>query len=136
MKKVNFIVSIIIIFSVAIVGVLWFSDDTKENVYINESESYFNDFKVEGDKVHIICDITIENISNKDSKIKLKASFPDDVNSLLKQEELYGINIANQAGKFSIPANSQKMIQVDFIGDFAGTNVKHDRLLPKIAIEY
>lgn len=105
------------------------------SISLVKSESYFSDFNVKNQKVYLDCYITLKNISNTEKTVKLTASFPDDVNTgLLKESILPGLNKNNKESKFIIHPNSQKSFNVTFVGDFAGTIQRHERLLPKVNI--
>ena len=103
-------------------------------VFVSESKSFFSDFEVRNEKVAIRCEITLQNTFGSEYKVKLKAHFPDDVGKLLRQETLIAMDDNGDEAVFIIPAYSEKTFEVLFVGDFAGTNEKHDRRLPELEV--
>lgn len=135
MKKIRLIAcacSIVIIAIVTVFGII-----NKENVDLEiiKDESCFSDFNVENDKVYIKCELKIKNISSKNKTFTLNAILKDDVLiGLIKNENLQGFNTELTENKFIIDPKTSNTFSVIFIGDFAGTNRKHDRNLPPITI--
>lgn len=108
---------------------------TKPAIHLTKPESYFSDFEVVGQQVNIKCYVTLKNTFNENKTVELAALFPDDVRfGLLQSSTLSGVHLDSLEGRFAVPAKSQKAFEVLFIGNFAGTNRKHDRLLPEIEI--
>ena len=106
-----------------------------ENIIeIVKRESFYLNFTVEGNKVYIECELSVNNVAGKEVEVEFYAYFPDDVNSgLLKNERLKGYQKDKKTSKFFIPEGNKSIVIV-FVGDFAGINKKHDRALPKITI--
>lgn len=143
---------LIICFTVVLQAVALLSSCNKDtNLQIVEDISWFSDFIVDGEKVYIYCVVVINNPGNERRTFNLKAYFPDDVEpGLLKNSELQGyeasfdnsklftdltgddIELTN--GEFTIEKKERESYQVVFVGDFAGTKIKHNRLLPEIEI--
>lgn len=108
----------------------------KNAVSIVDSESWFSDFTVDNDKVYIKCEITLQNTADEKQKVKMAAVCPDDVElGLLKEEKIYAVDEQDKVKEFVINSNSGKSFNVVFLGEFAGTAEKSDRLLPEITIE-
>lgn len=115
-----------------------FADNSvnKAAVSVVNSESWFSDFTVENDKVYMKCHITLENTDNKEQRIKMAAVCSDDVeNGLLKEEKIYAVNKQDEVKEFVIKSNSTQSFDVVFLGEFAGTAQKSNRLLPEIIID-
>ena len=107
---------------------------TAENVILVEDSSSFVDFSVKDENVYIDCYITLKNNTNKQKTVYIKGDFTDDVEGrLLKDAELYVYD--GEKREFVIEPNSETRFDITFVGEFGGTNVKQDRLLPKITIE-
>lgn len=107
---------------------------SSNGVKIDKKQSFFSDFKVENEKVYIYCTLFIENLQDSQKTVELKATFEDDAkNGLLKNASLYGYATDKSTKNFKLHSGENK-IEVVFIGDFAGTNKKQDRLLPDIEI--
>lgn len=107
-----------------------------DTIFLEESKSYFSDFQVEGNQVKIKCYITLTNNFDVEKTVHLSAKLPEDVTiGLLKQEKVAALNEDGSQTAFLLPANSSKSFDVVFVGEFAGTNRKHDKLLPEIIIE-
>ena len=127
--------SIVFILLVFLIGVVVFIISIPK-IEIIKSKSYFEEFTVKNDKVTIECYLTIKNNSNKDQSINLSAYFPEDVKGgLLVNEKLYSIEDDDNKIAYTIPANKTVTYTVTFTGEFAGNNVKANRLLPKIEID-
>ena len=110
-----------------------FSCQAKE-IELNEEKSYFSDFKIENDKVYIYCTLFIENKSDAEKVISLNASFEKDVeNGLLKEALISGCSLDESTQKFQLQ-KGENQLDVVFIGEYAGADKKHDRLLPEIEI--
>ena len=105
-----------------------------KNVKLNEGKSYFSDFKIENDKVYIYCTLFIENKSDTEKVISLKASFEKDVeNGLLKEALVSGYSLDESTQEFQLQ-KGENQLDVVFIGKYAGADKKQDRLLPDIEI--
>lgn len=114
-----------------LIGVVNF---TKPKISIIEEESYYDSYKIEDNKVMIKCYITIDNRNNQDKIINIYGLFPEDAKGgLLKKEKL--IASVDTDTSFTLPSNDKKGFEVNFIGDYAGNNVKSNRMLPEIMIE-
>ena len=105
-----------------------------KNVKLNEGKSYFSDFKIENDKVYIFCTLFIENKSDAEKVISLKASFEKDVeNGLLKEVLVSGYSLDEGTQEFKLQ-KGENQLDVVFIGKYAGADKKYDKLLPDIEI--
>ena len=110
-----------------------FSCQTKE-IELNEEKSYFSDFKIENGKVYIYCTLFIENKSDTEKVISLKASFEKDVEiGLLKEALVSGYSLDESTQEFQLK-KGENQFDVVFVGAYAGADKKHDRLLPDIEI--
>ena len=115
--------------------VMLFSGCTQKNtVEIVKKESFYSDFTVEGNKVYIKCELAVDNSTGQEATVEFYADFPDDVNiGLLTSARLMGYQENGGTSEFSLAEGKQRVVVV-FIGDFAGTNQKHDRNLPNITL--
>ena len=110
-----------------------FSCQAKE-IELNEEKSYFSDFKIENGKVYIYCTLFIENKSDTEKVISLKASFEKDVEiGLLKEALVSGYSLDESTQEFQLK-KGENQLDVVFVGESAGADQKHDRLLPDIEI--
>lgn len=131
--KSKVIISLVSLFGCILVGVNCFFKSPLSIVY---QKSTFLDFYVVENKVNINCYVTIRNNSNKGAFVRLKALMPDEVKiGLLKEPVLYTENGVKNNEKLFVPNNTQKSFYVCFQGEFAGIEMKNDRLLPQIEIE-
>lgn len=106
----------------------------KNEISIDNDESFYSDFKIEDDKVYIYCNVLVKNPGNDNEKISLSGVFENDKKSgLLKKELLNGYSDDCETTEFNLKRGDNQ-IEVVFIGDYAGTNQKYDRLLPRIII--
>ena len=97
-------------------------------------KSSFSDYEVRDDRVTIYCEITVRNTYDRAQYFTLSADFPDDEGVLLKERTLYGADGDTGREVLEIDAGEEKTFTVLFIGNYGGTNVKHDRELPPITI--
>ena len=105
-------------------------------IYVDKSQSYFSDFEVEDDKVFIKCHVTIENTFEDEKTVTLSAILPEDVtNGLLKNETVKALEEDGSEMEFVLSPNMSNSFDVVFVGEYAGTNQKANRLLPEIYIE-
>lgn len=103
-------------------------------IKLDKEDSFFSDFKVEDDKVYIYCTLFIENQSDIEKNVVLKASLDNDAkNGLLKEAVIDGYSVDRSTKTFKLKAG-ENQIDVVFIGDYAGNEEKIDRLLPDIEI--
>ena len=108
---------------------------SNNRVVINKDESYFSSFEVIKDKVYIRCSVTVTNTYKAGQEFTLSANMIDDQkNGLLKEAEIYAYDEDDSIAEFSIEGHSQKTYDVTFVGDFAGTAAKQNRLLPDIEV--
>ena len=116
--------------------VLLASCKTTANISVDEENSWFSDYKVEDDKVYINCHIILKNTYDLEKTVNLSARLPEDAaNGLLKHEIIKAFNEDGTQAIFVLPPNASKSFDVVFVGEFAGNNQKHDRLLPEILID-
>ena len=105
-----------------------------KDIKLNEEKSYFTDFKIENNKVYIYCTLFIENKSDTEKVISLKASFEKDVEiGLLKEALVSGYSLDESTQEFQLK-KGENQLDVVFVGEYAGVDKKNDRLLPDIEI--
>lgn len=107
-----------------------------DDVYVDQENSWFSDFHIEADKVYITCHIELCNKSNART-VRLYGVFSDDVDTLVTESVLPGFitdDFDSNDNSFLL-APGEQAYDVTFIGTFAGTGQKNDRLLPQILIE-
>jgi len=106
----------------------------KREIRIDRNESFYSSFRIENNKVYIVCNVLINNPNIEAAKVTLSGLFENDVkNGLLKEALLPGYATDCETAEFNLEKGDNR-IEVVFIGDYAGTNQKHDRLLPEIRI--
>ena len=141
MKQLNFlkrILLLLLLIPMIMLSVACSADSptNKATVSVVNSESFFSNFTVDNDQVYIKCHITLQNTEDEEQRVKMAAVCPDDVeNGLLKSEKIYAVNKHDEVKEFVIEPNSTKSFNVVFLGEFAGTAEKSNRLLPEIIIE-
>lgn len=124
----------ILVFAV-IAALILHITNINESLEIVKGKSFFSDFYIQKGKVYIKCELTIINSSKNNKEFQLYAILKDDKKlGLLKEDNLKGYNKEITNDKFMIAKKTTKTFSVVFIGDFAGTNKKHDRNLPEIKI--
>ena len=108
---------------------------SEEAVYVDRAKSWFDDFSVDGDMVYLTCHITLCNAS-LDRTIRLYGVFPDDEGILVSESVLPGFvtdELDSDDNSFLL-ASGEDTFTVTFVGTYAGTQQKNDRLLPEILI--
>lgn len=108
---------------------------SEEAVYVDRAKSWFDDFSVDGDVVYITCHITLCNAS-QDRTVRLYGVFPDDEGILVTESVLPGFvtdELDPDDNSFLL-ASGEDTFTVTFVGTYAGTQQKNDRLLPEILI--
>ena len=134
MKK--YVYSLTILFLVVSMLMSFASCSRADQIYVDKSQSYFSDYEVEDDKVFIKCHITIENTFEDEKTVTLSAILPEDVtNGLLKNETIKALKEDGSEMEFVLLPNTSNSFDVVFVGEYAGTNQKANRLLPEINIE-
>ena len=104
----------------------------KNKIEIVKKGSFYSDFVVKGEKVYIKCELEVNNSTDDNAIVEFYASLPEEVKlGLLKNDEMKGYQENSEISEFSLPEGKSRIVVV-FIGDFAGTNKKHDRNLPNI----
>lgn len=107
----------------------------KKEIRIDAGESFYSDFEVKDEKVLIYCTILVKNPTKSETNITLSANFDNDVKlGLLKDASLDGYQSDLETKTFNI-IKGDNWIDVVFIGEYAGKNQKHDRLLPDIQLK-
>ena len=108
---------------------------SEEAVYVDRAKSWFDDFSVDGDVVYITCLISLCNAS-QDRTVRLYGVFPDDEGILVTESVLPGFvtdELDPDDNSFLL-ASGEHTFTVTFVGTYAGTQEKNDRLLPEILI--
>jgi len=124
-KAILFFVAITVIISLLSCGM-------KEDIEIN---GIFHEFTVENNRVYFRCELIIYNNTDSLKLVELYADLPEDKDILIKQDRIIAVfqnNVINTT--FVLQPGKNTFEEVVFVGDFAGTEIKHDRNLPQIDI--
>ena len=101
-------------------------------VRVNTNESFFSDFYVLDNKVYIKCELLVQNTFGIDKAVKFSALCEDDkAGGLLKEAQIAGYQ-ADYIGQVFSVKPGDNALTVYFIGEFGGTEIKQNRLLPQI----
>ena len=103
-------------------------------IQIVEEQSYYCDYSVSGEEVIIKCVLYIKNTNDYFVEFGINGNFPNDKGVLLMASHLNGIDSSTGNSHFVLSPYEEKSFEVQFIGAFAGTNQKNDRLLPELEI--
>ena len=126
--------SVLLLVAVAVLAQIAYIKSVSR-IYVDENTSYFSDFEIEKDKVNVNCHISLANEFREEKKVTLSAFLPEDVKGgLLKEKEMKALDENGAERVFNLRANETTEFDVVFVGDFGGTNQKHDRDLPEIKI--
>jgi len=71
----------IIFVTIILIAVFFCSCDKSntEEIKLIKKDSYFSDFWIDHGRVYIKCFLSAENLTEKEIKVKIKASSPEDV---------------------------------------------------------
>ena len=103
-----------------------------ELAHVVDDASWYSDFSVQGDKVYITCVVTVE--CSEATELQIYGDFREDEGKLLKNSLLLGQlgeDINSLQSTAALPRGKTEL-RVTFIGDFAGTAQKQNRLLPQL----
>lgn len=109
-------------------------DVAEQCLSIDEENSFFTDCEVKNGKVYLYCEVSVSNTFEDEKKVSIIGDFRDDEGKLLSESELTAYNAEDSSEIFTVSGESEENFSIVFIGDFAGVNQKHDRLLPKMEI--
>lgn len=132
-------VNIIIIFAIAILIIIitcYLVFFNKNKVIVIDEESFFDDFEIINDEVHIYCIVSLRNYGTNGKKIKILGDFQEEVNiGLLKERDLEAYFMEEASNAIVIEGNSTlKYVKIEFVGEYAGNAIMSNRLLPQIKI--
>lgn len=125
----------LLIFPLVVIIVFALCSCQKKEIRIDTEESFYSNFEVKDEKVLIYCTILVKNPTKAETTITLSANFDNDVKmGLLKESSLDGYQSNLETKTFKLN-KGDNWIDVVFIGEYAGKNQKHDRLLPDIQMK-
>ena len=97
--------------------------------------SWLGDYTITGDQVDFFCTVKIKNTGSEEQKINLYGDFSEDMaGALLKTGRLIAHPADDPAGTVLSVLPGEHAYEVVFTGEYAGTPVKQDRLLPPLEI--
>lgn len=108
----------------------------EKDVVILPEESFLSDFEVIGNEVHIYCVVSLENQGSDSKTIKLSGDFQNEVNTgLLTSNSLEAHFVKENADTITLAGNSDaKYVEIEFVGEYAGTSVMSSKALPGITV--
>ncbi len=127
--KIMRIIIVVLLSVVLVMGCLAYLQYS--NMFIIEENSYHSHFYVKDDKAYIGCVMVIK--SPRDCDIRLLGTFPKDEGKLLKKSSIFAYDTESGSDTFHL-VRGKNRFEVVFIGEYAGTYQKNDRLLPEIEI--
>lgn len=135
------VIFILIVAAVVMACYLLYINFFKSNVkkcavMVIEDESFFSDFEVIDNEVHIYCVVSLKNDSSDIKKVKLAGNFQKEVEKgLLKETSLEACFIESAADCVVVEGNSTvKYLKVEFVGEYAGNSSMSNRMLPPIEV--
>lgn len=135
MKIKNIVLLTIIIVILFALFLVWYCHTNVPNLEVLSDGNGIQDFYIENDKVYIIGGITVRNNTDHVIKYTLTGISKEDYdNGLLKSPYLSVFNEDGTANSFIIYANDTNTYNVMLVGEFAGNEVKYNRLMPQILI--
>lgn len=108
----------------------------KDRVTVINKESFFDEYEIIDDEVHIYCMISLRNNSSKTKKVKILGDFQKEVDiGLLKENNLEAYFVEEASSVIVIDGNSTlKYVKVEFVGEYAGNAIMSNRLLSQIKV--
>ena len=102
---------------------------------ITEQGAGIHDFYIQNNKVYIVGGVSIKNNTSEMQKYSLTATSEyDHENGLIKSATLEGYDDSLESNEFTIAGNETQTFTIVFVGDYAGTPQKGNRLMPEISI--
>lgn len=108
----------------------------KDRITVINKESFFDEYEIIDDEVHIYCMISLRNNSSKTKKVKILGDFQKEVDiGLLKENNLEAYFVEEASSVIVIDGNSTlKYVKVEFVGEYAGNAIMSNRLLSQIKV--
>ena len=104
-------------------------------VEICSDGSWLGDYTITGDQVDFFCTVKIINTGSEEQKINLYGDSSEDMaGGLRKTGRLIAHPADDPAGTVLSVLPGEHAYEVVFTGEYAGTPVKQDRLLPPLEI--
>ena len=103
--------------------------------YLAEEESYFRDFRIEGDSVVFSCRLVLFNPQDSEIPVEIVGDFsPDAEAGLVREDALKAVSPDDETvSRFVLPPGRTEL-DVVFIGTHGSGDVRQDRLLPEIEL--
>lgn len=103
--------------------------------YLVEEDSFFRDFRIEGDSTVFSCRLVLFNPQDGEKTVEIVGDFlPDAEAGLLLEDTLKAVSPDdNTVSRFVLPPGRTEL-DVVFIGTHGADDVRQDRLLPEIEI--
>ncbi len=138
MKKWIMVIICMTITFTSLILLFHFNNKFSDKVNINYKNSFFNDFYINNGEVFVQCKIYFLDSSILNQKFKLRAYFPEDVQSgFLKDTPIYAIDDNGNIKTFELTSESVfNSVDVVFKGYNNGYPSKDNRLLPEIEVVY
>lgn len=109
--------------------------NTIDSSVLTTANETLNNYTIEDDKVIIICELNVINVSDRKKSFEIIGLFSvDQKNGLIVESELKAKNPETGSAVFALEAGSESRIKIEFTGAFAGNPEKIDRNAPKIMI--
>lgn len=133
--RVYVMISLLMI-AVAVIVTCYLIIFIRSKVVVIDDESFFDEFEVIDNEVHIYCVVSLKNNSSESKKVKLLGNFQEEVDiGLLKEDNLEAYFMEDASSTIVIDGNSTiKYIKVEFVGEYAGKAIMRNRLLPQIKV--
>jgi hypothetical protein len=127
MRLVKF-AAVLLLLGIAAVGFV--ACFTNSEVHLVEEHSFFDDFRIEGSEAFISCDLTFYNPHDAAKKFTVHAWAPEDVEGGLLAEPKLVTIYPNGKSYFELEGKATGRFEIEFVGQFGGSEQKMARLLP------
>lgn len=104
------------------------------SVSLDEAQSWLEDFSVDGNSVRIFGRLCLKNSTGEAVSVRIYGNFEEDAGRLLREALLPACEQDKPEQTVFSLQPGENILAVSFIGTFAGTAQKQDRLLPEILI--
>lgn len=138
MKKrhIIIIIALVVIGALIFLGLNSFKNNNKK-IAVIDSKSNLKSFEITNGETRIMCELTLENKTDKDMTISVKAHFTDDYKSGLVSDE-YIVGEWDETGEKSITIKAGETVKyagISFYSTNNGCDTMSSRLLPDLIID-
>lgn len=103
--------------------------------YLVEDDSFFRDFRIDGDSVVFSCRLVLFNPQDSEMAVEIVGDFSQDAEAgLVREDTLTAVSAEDQSASLFVLSPGRTELDVVFVGTHGSGDVRQDRLLPEIEI--